>query len=231
MRSRRGGRLAVAVLAVVLAGKPAAAGTRCETAGNPARSQTAPAAADPVPGMPDRRELAGSRTAPDADGTGAGRQVGGPGWPRPPEVVLRDEQGRVTVRAVRLVAGLRLDGLLDEPLYDCVRAIGDFIQLMPDEGAPATEKTEAWIAFDAESIYISARVWDSAPAADWVANEMRRDTTQLRDNDGFWVVLDTFHDRRNGLGFYTNPLGALGDFEISNEGNPNSDWNPVSTLR
>ena len=137
----------------------------------------------------------------------------------------------MTVRAVRLAAGLQLDGLLDEPLYDCIRAIGNFIQLMPDEGAPATEKTEAWIAFDAENIYISARVRDSAPAADWVVNEMRRDTPQLRDNDGFWVVFDTFHDRRNGLAFYTNPLGALGDFEISNEGNPNSDWNPVWDVR
>ena len=232
MPSGRRGRLAPAVLAVVLAGAPAAAGgTRCETAGNPPAGQAAPAAADPAPGMPDRRELAGSAVAADAGGTGAARQLGGPGWPRPPEVVLRDEQGRVTVRAVRLVAGLQLDGQLDEPLYDCVRAIGDFIQLMPDEGAPATERTEAWIAFDAESIYISARVWDSAPPADWVANEMRRDTTQLRDNDGFWVVLDTFHDRRNGVGFYTNPLGALGDFEISNEGNPNSDWNPVWDVR
>ena len=225
------GRLVPGLLAVALAAGPVAAATPCEPAGDPTAGQAAPAAADPAPGTPDPRELPGRAVAADAGRAGGGLRVGGLPWPRPPEVVLRDGQGRVTVRAVRLVAGLQLDGLLDEPLYDCVRAIGDFIQLMPDEGAPATERTEAWIAFDAESIYISARVWDSAPAADWVVNEMRRDTPQLRDNDGFWVVLDTFHDRRNGLGFYTNPLGALGDFEISNEGNPNSDWNPVWDVR
>ena len=219
------------LLAVALAAGPVAAATPCEPAGDPTAGQTAPAAADPAPGTPDPRELPGRAVAADAGRAGGGLRVGGVPWPRPPEVVLRDGLGRVTVRAVRLVAGLQLDGLLDEPLYDCVRAIGEFIQLMPDEGAPATERTEAWIAFDAESIYISARVWDSAPPADWVVNEMRRDTPQLRDNDGFWVVLDTFHDRRNGLGFYTNPLGALGDFEISNEGNPNSDWNPVWDVR
>ncbi len=225
------GRLVPGLLAVALAAGPVAAATPCETAGASTAGQAAPAAADPAPGTPDPRELPGSGVAAEPARGGGGLRVGGVPWPRPPDVVVRDEQGRVTVRAVRLVAGLQLDGLLDEPLYDCVRAIGDFIQLMPDEGAPATEKTEAWIAFDAESIYISARVWDSAPAADWVVNEMRRDTPQLRDNDGFWVVLDTFHDRRNGLGFYTNPLGALGDFEISNEGNPNSDWNPVWDVR
>ncbi len=221
----------LAMLAAVLAGEPAAAGTPCETTGHPVADQAAPAAADAAPGTPDPRELPGSPLAAEAGGGGAGQQVGDPSWPRPPDVVIRDEEGRVTVRAVKLAAGLRLDGLLDEPLYDCVRAIGNFIQSMPDEGAPATERTEAWIAFDAENIYISARLWDSAPPAEWVSNEMRRDTIQLRDNDGFWVVFDTFHDRRNGVGFHTNPLGALGDFEISNEGNPNGDWNPVWDVR
>ena len=60
---------------------------------------------------------------------------------------------------------------------------------------------------------------------------MRRDTRQLRDNDSFWVVFDTFHDRRNGVAFFTNALGGLGDFAITNEGNPNSDWNPVWDVR
>ncbi len=219
------------MLAAALIGEPALAGTACLPGDDRAAGQAAPPAADPAPGTPDPRELPGSAVAADAGRGGGGLRVGGVPWPRPPDVVVRDEQGRVTVRAVRLAAGLQLDGLLDEPLYDCIRAIGNFIQLMPDEGAPATEKTEAWIAFDAENIYVSARVRDSAPAADWVVNEMRRDTPQLRDNDGFWVVFDTFHDRRNGLAFYTNPLGALGDFEISNEGNPNSDWNPVWDVR
>jgi hypothetical protein len=60
---------------------------------------------------------------------------------------------------------------------------------------------------------------------------MRRDTNQLRQNDTFGVVFDTYYDRRNGVMFYTNPLGALAEFQITNEGNPNSDWNPVWDVR
>ena len=60
---------------------------------------------------------------------------------------------------------------------------------------------------------------------------MRRDSRQLRQNDTFGLMLDTFYDRRNGLTFYTNPLGAIADFETTNEGNPNSDWNPVWDVR
>ena len=157
--------------------------------------------------------------------------IEGPAPPAAPEVVTRDEQGRATVRAIRLDEGIRLDGQLDEAVYQDVPAITDFVQLMPVEGAPATEKTEAWIMFDDTNVYVSARVWDSAPESEWVANEMRRDTNQLRQNDTFAAFFDTFYDRRNGFNFYTNPLAARADQQFTNEGNPNGDWNPVWDVR
>ena len=157
--------------------------------------------------------------------------IDGPPAPVPPAVMTSDAQGRVTVRAVRYDEGIDLDGVLDEPVYAAVPAITGFVQLMPDAGEPATERTEAWILFDDTNVYISARVWDSAPESRWVANEMRRDTSQLRQNDLFGVLFDTFYDRRNGFNFYTNPLGARADSQFTNEGNPNDDWNPVWDVR
>ena len=157
--------------------------------------------------------------------------IDGPPAPVPPAVMTRNEQGQTTVRAVRLDQSIDFDGVLDEAIYGTVPAISGFIQLTPDVGAAATERTEAWILFDETNIYVSARVWDSAPESQWVANEMRRDTSQLRQNDTFAVLFDTFYDRRNGVLFYTNPLGARADAQFTNEGNPNSDWNPVWDVR
>ena len=157
--------------------------------------------------------------------------IDGPPAPVPPAVMTRDAEGRTTVRAIRLDEGIRLDGVLDEPVYETVPPITDFIQQVPDIGAPATERTEAWIMFDDTNVYVSARVWDSAPESQWVANEMRRDTSQLRQNDTFTAFFDTFYDRRNGFNFYTNPLGARADQQFTNEGNPNADWNPVWDVR
>ena len=170
--------------------------------------------------------VAGFETARAAPGF-----IDGPPPPLAPDVIRRDEQRRATIRAVEVEAPMRLDGQLDERVYYTVPAITGFIQQAPDEGAPATEKTEAWILFDADNIYVGARIWDSAPPSQWVANEMRRDTRQLRQNDTFAIILDTFYDRRNAVAFYTNPLGAIADFQITNEGNPNSDWNPVWDVR
>ena len=157
--------------------------------------------------------------------------IDGPPAPVAPAVMSRDEAGRTTVRAIRLAQGIRLDGVLDEAVYETVPAITGFIQQVPDIGAPATERTEAWILFDETNVYVSARVWDSAPESQWVANEMRRDTSQLRQNDTFTAFFDTFYDRRNGFNFYTNPLGARADQQFTNEGNPNGDWNPVWDVR
>ena len=157
--------------------------------------------------------------------------VDGPPPPVAPAVISRDAEGRATIRAVRVSERPQLDGVLDESIYETITPITGFVQQAPDEGAPATEKTEAWITFDEANLYVAGRIWDSAPESEWVANELRRDTRQLRQNDTFAVVLDTFYDRRNAVAFYTNPLGAIADFALTNEGNPNSDWNPVWDVR
>ena len=212
---------------------PAAPFARAPVARAPARAVEAPPSA-PFPSAPAPAAVAGA-VAPGGFLAGAAAvpasMIDGPPAPVAPEVMTRDEAGRTTVRAIRLAEGIRLDGQLDEAVYHSVPAITDFIQQVPDIGAPATEKTEAWIMFDGTNVYVSARVWDSAPESQWVANEMRRDTSQLRQNDTFTAFFDTFYDRRNGFNFYTNPLGARADQQFTNEGNPNSDWNPVWDVR
>jgi hypothetical protein len=147
--------------------------------------------------------------------------------PVPPETITRDERRRATVRAIKLTESLRVDGRLDEEVYTINKPFGGFIQVAPRYGAESTEKTDVWITYDEDNIYVSARCWDSAPQERWIANELRRDTNQLRQNDHFGVMFDTFYDRRSGFLFYTNVLGALADYSVIDEGGSNTDWNPV----
>ena len=109
--------------------------------------------------------------------------------PAPPATVSR-ANGRVVVRAIRLDAPLRIDGNLDEPVYRENQPIDGFVQAVPANGKPVSERTEAWVMFDDAFIYISAKLYDSAPPDRWIANELRRDTSQLRQNDLFGVLLD-----------------------------------------
>src|SRR6266446_2174867 len=107
----------------------------------------------------------------------------GPAPPLAPQVIARSADGsRATLRAVRLTSPLKIDGKLDEEVYATVPSISDFIQQEPQEGAPATEKTEIWIFFDNENFYLVARCWDSHPERE-IATEMRRDGGRVPRNE------------------------------------------------
>jgi len=141
----------------------------------------------------------------------------------------RDAQGRLTIRATRLASPLRIDGRLDELVYTSVEPLSDFIQMEPSGGQPASERTEVWIFFDQRNVYVTMRAWESRPDL-MVANEMRRDSNNIRMGDCVNFSLDTFHDGRNAFQFEINPLGARTDGQSFNERQYSSDWNPVWDL-
>ena len=155
----------------------------------------------------------------------AGRILGPPA-PAAGEAVSRDADGRVTLRAFPLAEPLTVDGVLDDPVYDQVPAAGGFLQQEPNEGAPASEDTRVWVLYDAENLYIAARLEEDHPER-LMASEMRRDHRSIGWNDSFQIIIDTFYDRRNGFLFHTNALGALFDAQVTDERNTNSDWNTV----
>jgi hypothetical protein len=146
--------------------------------------------------------------------------------PAQAQPVLTHEGEAYTLRATRIATPLRIDGRLDESTYEQVPAITEYIQQDPDEGAPISERTESWVMFDDVNIYFACRCWDSHPDR-IVANDMRRDSSNLRQNDNFGVVLDTFHDKRNGFLFYVTPVGGMFDGATSDERINNADWNTV----
>ena len=154
----------------------------------------------------------------------------GPPPPLLPETIARDAAGRVTVRAVRVSEPLRIDGALDERVYRDVSPASGFIQREPLENVPATELTDVWVFFDGDHVYISARCWDSAPESRWVANDMRRDGTNVGQGDVVVFLLDTFYDRRNGVVLTINPIGGRLDGQMTDERNYNGDWNPIWDL-
>ena len=181
-----------------------------------ANDQIAEPAATPLdPGVPVRRGSAGMAIRYD-----------GPPPPRPPAVINRDRSGRATLRAVRLTSPLAIDGALAEAVYEDVPSVTDFIQMEPDGGALATEQTEVWVLFDDDNIYVSVRCWESHPER-IVANDMRRDGSNVPSTDRVGFSFDTFYDGRNAYTFTVNAIGGRMDGEITNERGYNGDWNPV----
>lgn len=123
---------------------------------------------------------------------------------------------RPVARAVRVERGPVLTGRMDDPLWRDAPAIGDFVQHEPREGMPATERTEVRVLFDREALYVGARLFDSDPAG-IVHGEVRRDA-DLKEQDSFLIVLDTYRDRQNAFIFGTTPAGIEHDGQVNREG-------------
>jgi hypothetical protein len=130
------------------------------------------------------------------------------------------------MRAVRLTAPLHVDGRLDEEIYTSVPPASGLIQVEPQEGSPASERTDVWVSYDDKRFYVSLRCWESHPER-LIANEMRRDNNNLFQNDYVAIVLDTFYDRRNAVYFAVTPIGGRADAQIANERQYITDWNAV----
>lgn len=81
----------------------------------------------------------------------------------------------LAVQAAELTAPVVLDGRLDEAVWSTAPAATGFTQQDPDEGKPATQRTEVRFAYDAEAIYVAARMFDSLGAAGVRTRLARRD--------------------------------------------------------
>jgi hypothetical protein len=134
-----------------------------------------------------------------------------------------NESRRETYRlpAVRVDQTPRIDGLLDDTVWQKAAVIDAFTQQEPREGAPASERTEVRVMYDGRLLLIGVHAFDGQPS-DIVATEMRRDSDRLLDEDNFQLILDTFDDSRNGYMFVTTPLGAKLEQQISEEGEGNN---------
>ena len=86
-----------------------------------------------------------------------------------------------------------LDGvILGDPAWTDVVPGTDFHQTQPDEGAPASERTEVRVIFTETTLYFGVVCYDR-DARSITISDSRRDSS-LDDGDSIQIILDTFRD-------------------------------------
>ena len=121
------------------------------------------------------------------------------------------------VRATAVEQPPALDGdVLGDAVWAAATPVSGFRQTAPDDGRPATERTEVRILFTDDTIYFGVVCYDRDPSA-IIMSDSRRDSS-MTDADSFQLVLDTFSDRQNGFVFGTTPAGQEYDGQVINEG-------------
>lgn len=120
---------------------------------------------------------------------------------------------------------IRIDGVLDEQVWQTAQPMELDVETTPGENIPPTAKTTGYMTFDAKHLYVAIRAFDPDPSK-IRAHLSDRDTAFSDDFVG--VVLDTFNDDRRAFEFFVNPLGVQMDL-IQDDINRNEDasWDAI----
>ena len=129
--------------------------------------------------------------------------------------------GTPTVTAMAVQEPPLIDGeVLADTAWENVSVATGFQQSTPDDGQPATQRTEIRVVFTSDTLFIGVVCYDSDPSL-IVVTDSRRDSS-MNDTDSIQIVFDTFRDRQNGFVFGTTPAGQEYDGQVINEGGSRS---------
>ena len=109
-----------------------------------------------------------------------------------------------------------IDGRVDDDVWTRVEPYTDFVQQDPNEGQPASEKTEVRVTFDDKNLYIGVIAFDGEP--DRITYTQSKRDADLTESDSIQFIFDTFNDHQNGFVFGTNPSGVEYDGQVAGEG-------------
>ncbi|HAW94730.1 MAG TPA: hypothetical protein DCX60_00495, partial [Phycisphaerales bacterium] len=130
-----------------------------------------------------------------------------------------------TTRVYTVETAPEIDGTLEEIWQAGTRLKGAFRQVNPDEGAPATERTEVYLMRDSKNFYVGFRCWDDDPSG-IRATQMKYDGSFAPD-DNVTLVIDPFRDRRTGYVFRMTAGGARKDGRITNGDKVDFNWDGI----
>ena len=119
---------------------------------------------------------------------------------------------RPRIRPTRTDTPPVIDGRLDDPIWETATMISTFVQQSPLDGAPATEDTEVYLAYDRDHLYFGFYLHYSDPSQ-MRANRVDRD--RAPQDDLMTVYFDTFMDQQRVYDFDVNAYNVQGDGVIS----------------
>ena len=123
--------------------------------------------------------------------------------------------GRPRISPVRTDTPPEIDGRLDDEVWRTATKITELVQQSPLDGAPATEATDIYIAYDRDQLYFGFHVHYKDPS---IMRANRVDRDRAAADDLMTVYFDTYMDQQQAYDFDVNPYGVQGDGIISRTG-------------
>jgi hypothetical protein len=134
-----------------------------------------------------------------------------------------------TVEIKKTKETIKIDGLLDEPIWKSSAVATNFVTLRPSPFIPESpeNKSEVFFLYNDQGIYIGGYFHEANK--DSIASELiGRDG--FGNNDFAGIIFDTYQDKLNGFEYFVTPLGEQMDAKVAPNNNGNNEdfsWNAV----
>ena len=119
---------------------------------------------------------------------------------------------------------VRTGGELSDEFWQTVTPVDAFVQRDPVEGGVPSQRTEFRVAYDASTLFVKVRAFDTEPNR-IVSYLTRRDGDS--PSDWIRVLIDSYHDKRTAYEFAVNPAGVKFDRYWFNDNNSDDSWDAV----
>jgi len=159
-----------------------------------------------------------------ASATRAGRIEGQQSTPAPAAAATGSHDQAPSAVAARRSGTVQIDGKLDETAWQAATPVTGFFQYDPNEGQPASERTEARILVDDDAVYVGMRLYDREPRA--IQSQLARRDESI-EGDLVEITFDSYHDHLSAFIFRLSPLGARRDATVSATGQQDNSWDAV----
>jgi len=129
------------------------------------------------------------------------------------------------ISAVRFHSAPDIDGSVSEAEWQRAVQFTDLHEVQPIEFSEPSERTQWFIGYDSNALYVAAKAYDSSPQS-IVARTLRQGAS-LRSDDSLHILIDAFNNKRSGYTFALNANGVRYDAIYTNGTRESDDWEGV----
>ncbi len=134
------------------------------------------------------------------------------------------DPGVKSVEMVRTATPPVIDGVLDDPVWANAAFIDNLHQVDPVEYAEPFERTEVFLLYDDDALYVGFKLYDDPDA---ITAQNLRQNDSVGQDDRIFVTIDPFNDQRSGYYFGLNPNGVRMDGIYQNVTEFYSAWDSI----
>lgn len=142
------------------------------------------------------------------------------------QTVSSDSIARKKIRAINATEAPKIDGVLDEDIWQLAATAENFVERRPNNGRAESDlfKSKVKILYDDTGIYFGATLYDHEPAK--IAKELT-ERDNIENDDIFGVTINGYNDHQQSLEFLLTPAGVQADAKITTDFGEDFSWNAV----